>query len=199
MNRVHVVLSLLLLAGTGPLAAQSLLPVPVSVEVRAGVGIPTGEFSEDDPGVGAEGGPAFGALLAVHVTSRLALVGGYSQARFDCPRCAQRGLEGTVVDQGGDFALQVTPARIGGLAPWIRAGGLLHQLTFTGTDGELSSDPALGLQVGGGVGLALPGALRLTPGVHYRTYAAELDLGELGNESVRVSHVLLDVGLSYRF
>lgn len=196
---MRAVVLLLLAAGTRPLPAQSLLPVPLSVEIRAGVGIPTGDLTEGDPGVGAESGPAVGAALAVHVTPRLALVGGYSQTWFDCPRCAQQGLEGTVVDRGGDFALQLTTGGIGGFAPWIRAGGLLHQLTFTGAGEELSSDAALGFQVGVGLGLSLPGALRLTPGVHYRSYPAELDLGGLGDESVRVSPILLDVGLSYRF
>jgi hypothetical protein len=199
MKRAAVLFLLLLPAGTRPLAAQSLLPLPLSLEIRGGVGIPTGELTESDPGVGAESGPMVGAALAVHLTPRLALVGGYSRTGFDCPRCAQQGLEGAVVDQGGDFALQLTPGAIGRLAPWIRAGGLFHQLTFTGTGGELSSDPAPGFQVGAGLGLSLAGVLQLTPGVHYRSYPAELDLGGLGDESVRVSHVLLDVGLSYRF
>ncbi|MEW5929141.1 MAG: hypothetical protein AB1941_16920 [Gemmatimonadota bacterium] len=198
MKRAALVL-LLLPAAIRPLSAQSLLPVPVSVEVRAGAGIPTGELGEDDPGVGAESGPAIGAGLAVHVTSRLALVGGYSRTRFGCPRCVQQGLEGTVLDQGGDLALQLTTAGIRGVAPWIRLGGVLHRLTFAGRGGELSSDPAPGVQLGGGVGFSLPGALWLTPGIHYRTYTAELDLGGLGGESVEVSHVLLDVGLSRRF
>jgi hypothetical protein len=85
------------------------------------------------------------------------------------------------------------------VAPWIRVGGVLHRITFAGRGGELSSDPAPGVQLGGGVGFSLPGALWLTPGIHYRTYTAELDLGGLGGESVDVSHLLLDVGLSRRF
>lgn len=199
MKRSAVVLLLLLTTGTGA-SAQSLLPIPVSVEVRLGVGFPTGDFANREPGIQAESGLTLAAGAAVHVTRRLALFGGYSRTRFGCTRCAEQGLDTDVTDTGGDFGLQVIlPAPIRGLGPWIRAGGVYHQISFSGTQGELSSDPALGFEVGGGISLSLLRAFRLTPGVRYRTYSAELDLGGLGEETVDVSHVLVDVGLSYRF
>lgn len=198
MIRAVVLTSLLLLAAARSLPAQLPIP-PVSAEIRAGVAVPTGEFAEAEPGIGAESGPMVGAALVVHFTSRLALVGGYSLGWFGCPRCAQQGLEQTVMDQGADIALHLESPAWRGMIPWARAGGLLHHITFAGAGGELSSDFAPGYQAGAGVRLSLPGALQLTPGFHYRGFPAELDLGGLGGESVDVSHVLFDVGLSYRF
>lgn len=199
IKRSAVVLLLLLISAPGA-SAQFLLPIPVSVEVRAGAGIPTGDFANREPGIQAESGLMVGAGAAVHISRRFALFGGYSRTRFGCPRCGEQGLDADVTDTGGDFGLQVIlPASIRGLGPWIRAGGVYHQISFSGTQGELSSDPALGFEVGGGISLSLLRVIRLTPGVRYRTYSAELDLGGLGEETVDVSHVLVDVGLSYRF
>lgn len=198
MSRTLAILLILMLVPQA-VRAQSVLPIPLSVEVRLGAGMPVGDFAEREPGIRAETGPMLGAALGVHLTGRLALMGGYSRTSFACPRCAEQGLDDQVVDQGGDLALELVPARVRGTELWVRAGAVYHQIAFSGPAGDLYSDPAVGLQAGGGVHLRLVRGLRLSPGVQFRTFPAELELGSLGDQSVDVSHVLVDVGLSYRF
>lgn len=190
----------LLVAAPGPASGQTLLPVPVSLEARLGVGIPTGSFADEEPGVKAEPGPMLGAGAVVHLTRALALVGGYDRISFGCSRCGQQGLEDRVVDEGADVALQLMlPLRVGSAEPWVRLGGLYRQLSFSAGEEQLSSESAAGFQAGAGVSFALLRRIRVGPALHYRSYSAELDLGGLPSETVDVSHILLDVGLSYRF
>jgi hypothetical protein len=183
-----------------PANGQTILPVPVSVEVRLGLGIPVGEFANREPGVEAEPGPMVGAGARVHLTPRVALLGGYSLTEFGCSRCARQGLDDGLRDEGADFALQVTfPVLSDRARPWFRGGGVFHQLTFTDGSESLSSDAAVGIQAGGGVSIALPFGLRLEPGLHFRSYSADLDLGGLPGETVDVRQLLLDLGISRRF
>jgi opacity protein-like surface antigen len=201
MRRLAVTVAFLLLPCLSPAAAhaQFLPRIPLSIEARGGVAIPTGDFADETPGIEAESGSRFGVSAALRLPA-LSVFGGYSQARFGCPRCGERGLDDEVVDDGFDFGIRASvPFRVGGLAPWVQAGGVLHQLTFSGLDSSLSSDRALGFSVGGGIVLSLIRSLAVTPGVHYSAYSAELDLGGLPGRTVDVTHFTADVGLAFRF
>lgn len=200
MKRVATALVLVLLACAAPTTALGQLGgLPLSVELRGGAAIPTGEITEAAPGVGAETGPYFGIQAAVHVLPALSLYGGYGMSRFGCPRCGERGLDDEVVDDGFGVGVHAAlPLPLGGIAPWGEAGGVFHRLVFSGPGGDLSSDRAAGFRVGGGVEIPL-GPVRLTPGVHYSAYSAELDLGGLPSETVDVTHFTAAVGLRYRF
>lgn len=198
--------TMLALAGIALLApaaarAQLLPRLPISLEVRAGAGIPLGDFAASDTGVGAEGGLALAAGGKVHLGAVLAAYGEYQRTAFGCGRCASRGIDDEVVAEGGGFGLHATPGvALAGLAPWVRVGAVVQQLTFSGRGSSLTSDTAVGFEAGGGVELGLPGLpLRLTPGVRYRAASAELDLGGLGAQTLDVTQVVLDLGLSLRF
>lgn len=201
MTHLPRALALLLTACAAPHAgAQTLAGLPLSVEVRLGAGIPIGEFAEDAPGVGAQAGPAFSAGARLHLSPVLAVYGAYSGTAFSCPRCGEAGIDESVVDAGAEFGVHATlPARVAGAAPWVRAGGVYRHLTFSGQGGRLSSDAAAGFEAGAGVSVQLTPSLAIEPGVRFRTYAAELDLGDSPARTVDVSHVLADVGLVFRF
>jgi hypothetical protein len=164
-----------------------------------GAGIPTGDFAEDEPGVGAQAGPAFSAGALFHVSAALSVYGAYSRTHFACGACDANGLDEQVVDAGAEFGVQATLPALAGVAPWLRAGGVYRQLTFSGQGGQLSSDPGFGFEGGGGLSVPLTRSLSVAPGVRFRTYTARLDLGEFPSRSVDVSQVLADVGLAYRF
>jgi opacity protein-like surface antigen len=196
-----VPITLILLASAAQTAGAQRLPsLPISVEVRVGAGIPVGEFTEEDPGVGAEAGPAFSAGALVHMSDALSVYGAYSRTHFVCGACDAAGLDDQLVDAGAEFGVQaMLPVRLGGVSPWLRAGGVYRQLTFSGEGGRLSSDPGFGFEAGGGLSLAVTRSISIAPGVRFRTYAAELELGELPGQTVDVSQVLADVGFAYRF
>lgn len=196
LGRVVAVLMPLLLVTAGA-AAQTIPSMPLSVEVRLGGAFPTGEFAEEELGPGAEPGVAFAAGVLFHATPRVALFASYQRAVFSCASCGDSGLLDELIDEGAGFGVQGSlPVAA---SPWVRVGGVYHELVFSATDADLVSDAALGFQVGAGVGVPLLRGLRFVPGVFYRSYSADLDLGGLPSESVDVGVLLLDVGLTYRF
>lgn len=190
--------TLISVAMPDPAAAQRVMGIPLAVEVRAGAGIPTGDFA--DGRVQAESGVSFGGNVLVGVTPVLGLFAGYSQTRFGCGDCELFQLDRDVRDDGFDVGAQATlrPALVG-LEPWLRAGAVFHQLTFSGNGGDASSDRGTGFSVGGGVAYRTTVGFSLTPGVHYRSYTADFPLGDLPGRSVDVAHVIVDLGISYRF
>lgn len=196
LRRVSAVLIPLLLFAAGA-AAQTIPNLPLSVEVRLGGAFPTGELAEEELGPGAEPGPAFAAGALFHVTPRVALFGSYQRAVFDCASCGGTGLLDELIDEGAGFGVQGSlplPA-----SPWVRLGGVYHELVFSATGADLASDAALGFQVGAGVTVPLLRGLRFVPGIFYRSYSADLNLGGLPSESVDVGVLLVDLGLAYRF
>lgn len=198
MKHLATALILPVLALATPRAAAQALPI--SVEVRLGAGVPLGDFAETDPGIGAQAGPAFSAGVLLHLSGALSAYAAYGRTEFSCPRCGDAGLDDRVSDAGGELGVQaMLPARLAGASPWVRAGGVYRQLTFSGQGGTLSSDPGLGFEAGGGVSVALTRSISLSPGIRFRTYTAGLDLGEFPGRTVDVSHVVADVGISYRF
>lgn len=181
-------------------ATQRLPDLPLSLEVRLGAGIPTGDFANREPGIEAEIGPTFGVSAAFHATQVLAVYGGYSRTAFGCSRCASRGLDDSVTDSGFELGGEAAfPMRVARLRPWARVGAIYHELTFSGGGDQLSSEPSLGFEIGGGGAFAVLPALWITPGIRYRAYSAELDLGGFPGQTVDVSGIVLDVGLSLRF
>lgn len=195
-----VPITLILLASAAHAAAAQRLPsLPISVEVRVGAGIPLGEFAEDEPGVGAEAGPDFSAGALFHLSDALSIYGAYSRTHFVCGACDATGLDDQLVDAGAEFGVQAMPVRLAGVAPWVRAGGVYRQLTFSGEGDRLASDPGFGFEAGGGLAVAVTRSISIAPGVRFRTYAARLDLGELPSRTVDVSQVLADVGIAFRF
>lgn len=192
-------LLLLLASGLRPASGQSVLPVPIALEVRFGGGIPTGDLANRSPGPEAEFGASLAGVVAVSLSSRIALFGGYGRTDFACGRCAEQGLDDRVVDEGAEAGVQLTlPGPFGRAESWLRAGGVYRQIRFGGTQGDLASEPAVGLQVGGGVALPILPRIWITPGVHFRAFSAELDLGGLPSESIDVAHFTVDLGLVFR-
>lgn len=203
MKKIWTVASSALVLCAAPRAAQAqLLPdIPLSVEVRGGVGVPVGDFAGEE-GIEAGTGFGFGVGAMVGVTPMFSAYGAYQWTRFGCGECEGiENLDDEVTDSGFELGGQADlPFRPAGLAPWVRAGVLLHELEFSGDEGDVSSDRSLGFALGGGITYPLGPTLSVTPGIHYRNYSAEFDLGNLDlNGETDVSHLTLDVGLVYRF
>lgn len=161
----------------GATAGTAHAQLPISVEVRADAGVPTGSFGDVvDTGLGV------GVSAAVNVMPNLGVYGGYSRTEF-----ALSNADGRAVDSG--FSAGVTTSvpgvTFGGAQPWIGAGALFHKLDVGGT-----SEGDVGFEVGGGVAIPLGQHLRLTPGVGYRQYGAGVR---------NVSYVSAGVGMNVSF
>lgn len=141
-----------------PARAQSLLPF--SVEGRAGLAFPTGEFGD---GLGL--GYGLGANAMVSFLPFVALYGGYSYTTFDLDTPV-RGSEDSYNLQGFDAGLRLrVPTPLIPVDPYLR-GGLVYY------SGELSAGGAetereLGVQLGAGLNYKLGMLVSLTPEVSW--------------------------------
>lgn len=191
-----------ILAGVLPGAghAQVVPRLPIALEVRAGGALPTGEFAESSPGVGAEAGPLLEASAILRVVPAIGIYAGYRRIWFSCSLCAERGMDDTVIDSGLEFGVEGDiPLDAAGGVPWIRVGGILHQLEFSGFGSTLTSDPGLGLRVGAGLSVPLTPPLLLVPAVSYAVYPAELGLGGLPDRTVNAGRLAADLGIRFTF
>jgi opacity protein-like surface antigen len=79
-------------------------------------------------------------------------------------------------------------------------GGIYNHIELEAEDGDLVADSGheLGWEAGAGFAIPLGQRFAVTPGVRYRTFSAQLDLGD-GRMDVDLSYVVIDVGMSYAF
>ena len=85
--------------------------------------------------------------------------------------------------------------------PWFRGGGLYNHVEIEGSsDGLIVADSkhTLGLEVGGGLEVALGASWSLTPGLRYRHFEPTVRFGGVESSST-LSDVTFDVGMVLRF
>jgi hypothetical protein len=209
-RRLACVPAAMLLACVAPEAAVAqLVPgLPIAVEVRTGAALPVGELGRESPGLGAGTGIVAAAALHVPLASPLAFYASYAYGRYGCGACGAAGLDGGLPEAGFEIGLEVIdPLGMGRLDPWLAAGVLLgRRLEIPdGADG-FSSDAAVGWSVGAGVQVPVAPALRLIPGIRYRSYSARFVFPDLGfgfvedgtlEHELDVASLALEIGLSY--
>jgi len=85
-------------------------------------------------------------------------------------------------------------------AGWLRAGGLYDHAEIENTAGDIVADSGheFGWEAGAGLSVPIGERLALAPGVRYRTFSANVDVGE-GTTSVDLTYVAVEVGLSWSF
>jgi len=177
-----------LLAFAGAATAQS----PFSAELRLGAGIPQ-DFGELalSPGFGFEGTIRYDLPLC------LQLYTGWDWYRFTDDQDADLDLE----DTGYALGLRWTPMRLEQfLGPWLRGGIVYDHLEIEDADGELvsDSDHTLGFEVGGGVTIGR-GRVALTPGVRYRRFSPEMQVGNVTSDAEDFSYLAVELGVVFDF
>lgn len=182
----HLSAAAFALALCTPGAAAAQTPLPISLEARGGVAIPTGDFK--DLGGGIDNGWGFGGSVHVQVAPRVSVYGGYSQTEFDL-----ESTTGTASDRGfevgGRFAFPGV-----GYSPWVRGGLLFHDMEVERAGTELEGDNDPGFEIGAGAAFPLGPRVAVSPGVAYRRYSTDLPV--FGEQNV--SYLALDVGLRIR-
>lgn len=169
-------------AFAGPARAQSLLPF--SVEGRAGLAFPTGDFGRD-----LSTGYALGANVGFNVIPLVTLYGGYSYITFDLADDVPGSGEDTWDVSGFDAGARVNLPMIG-FSPYLRGGVVYYDSELSGTDFGESN---LGFQVGAGLDFPLGAVVSITPEVSY----VQVDAGDVAGPD-KTSFVRVDFGLRAR-
>lgn len=194
MRKVHALLLVLGLAIAAPVGLHA--QTPLSVEVQAGVVIPTGDFAEDF----ATTGFGLGINAAYRILPMLDLYAGYSWQRFGVDDEEFPDADIDVEDSGFALGARLNVPAVPGLSPWVRAGVILHELQVSGTDGgftaSFTSDRALGFEVGAGLAFPVAPRVSLTPGITFRSYKPEFD-GETADEPVTYFGIHLGGRISF--
>lgn len=181
-------------------AATAQSTLPITVEVRGGAAIPTGEFDD-----GASTGWGVGATVRYAVTPMVDLYAGYDYFDFGSDEELDEedvdiGIQDAGLRAGGRFNF----SPLGSVSPWAEAGLLFSRASVSISDGSASvkvnSNWGIGFEGGAGFGVALSPRVSLTPGVRYRFHEAEFDSEDVeeGPESVDVTYVAIDLGVNIR-
>lgn len=167
--------------------ARAQFSIPLSVEGRVDYAVPVRDF--DDM---VDEGMSWGAGLSLGISPGIGVYGTYSQTTFDV-----ENTDGDVEDTG--FSVGVTtalPTMGTGISPWVGAGLVFHQLEVNDSGSGIEED--LGFEIGGGLAVPLARNIRLTPGIGYRQYGA--DVGTLlGTAEFDVQYFTAGVGLNLSF
>ena len=161
----------------GGAQAQTAPTSPLSLEVRAGAAVPTGDFGDI-----AETGFTVGGDLGFMFTPMLsAYIGGtYSSFAVDDEfQELIEALSGGQIDDlsynlyGGDAGLKASFPTATGFTPFLRGGVVYYTAELggddLGEDAEEDNDFELGFEVGGGLSVPLGPRLSVTPAVSYTT------------------------------
>lgn len=179
-----------LVLGAGEAKAQ--LPIPLSVEGRVDYAVPVRDFDDI-----ADEGLSWGVGASLGVTPGFGVYATYSQTEFEAANVANADLE----DKGFSVGLTTgLPSLSPGISPWLGAGLVIHQLELDNEDDALDggADEDLGFEVGGGLAVRLAPNIRLTPGIGYRQYGAEVGT-LLAPGEFDVSYFTAGVGLNVSF
>jgi hypothetical protein len=150
----------------------------LSLEGRIGATIPTGDLSDGDAGVGL-------ALAAEAQYSFSPVLTGYFGVSRDAFSCDDDDFCRDAASSGIQGGLKFLLARDGARLPWVRLGLIGQSLDL----GANESDLGLGFEVGGGVDIDVSPRFAVVPGIHFRSYSADFDPGD-----VDVRYFVLSLG-----
>ncbi len=191
---------LLALANALPSALAAQLPVPISVEARAGWAFPVGDFGSGDGLLTPTSGPRFAFTGRIDPTDQVGILAGYQQAWFGCEGCEAFDLDDEIVLSGFEAGVHLgLPVAALAADPWLRLSLLYQNLAYSGFGDRLVSEAGLGF--GAAVGAAISVAERLTvsPGVGLLHVPVDFDFTALPQRGTNVTAITIDVGVAYHF
>lgn len=182
-------IALALLAGAGTVQAQS----PFTLELRGGPA-----FATEDLGVSSlktGGGFEMSALWRFMPHTGAYLGWDWHRMVTDEPFL---GEDFDVEDTGYAFGLRFGHPWTNSLGSWVRAGGIYNHIELEDDEGDIVSDSGheLGWEAGAGLSVKLGTRFALTPGVRYRTFSTELDVGDT-TVPVDLSYVTAEIGFTW--
>jgi opacity protein-like surface antigen len=187
-----------LLASVQTVQAQTQM----SVEVRGGLGIATGDWNEEDL---LEEGYGLGFDVRAQITPQMGVYAGYEMVVFGIDEEALVGVpvddvEAEATDAGFRVGveLNVPLASAPSVTPFVQAGIIYNSLEISasgpGGSDEAESDESLGFEAGVGLTVQVGPRLDVVPSVRFRQHEIEFE-GEGGEDA---QYVLISVGLRFR-
>jgi opacity protein-like surface antigen len=178
-----VLLGVLAAAGlAGSAQAQATLPTtPVSVEVRAGAGFPTGDLADI-----VKTGYNVGANVSVAVSPLLGVYGGYAFNSYSAKDDGSTDGSAHFRVEGPEAGVKLNIPAAGGVAPFIKGAALYQKYSVSvsgsGASGSFSDNQyRWGFEAGAGVAIPLGNRLSVTPAVSYtkveHATAVKADIG----------------------
>jgi hypothetical protein len=165
-------------------------------DISGGVGLPMGEWAEDDA-IGLGSGASL--LLRLRASRSVSVYAAASWWRFRTDEGAPSGIsDASYTDVGGSGGIELALPVALGARPFVAAGLALDRLSVDGTVGSVpidaSSDLSPGFELRAGVRLPVAASLAVTPLVRFRSFDPRwYDDSELGR---KVSYLALEMGLS---
>ncbi|HEX8829817.1 MAG TPA: outer membrane beta-barrel protein [Longimicrobium sp.] len=172
----------------GPARAQIPHITPFSFEARAGVAVPTGDFSDD---VGA--GPVLSGSITYHAIPLIGIYAGGTYAKFSVDDSDDVDLSDAGLDVGARIGI---PTPLIPIDPWIKAGVVVHRAKVSDSTSDESTDWGTGFEVGAGLGFGF-GPVSVTPGVSYVHYNSNIGEGA-DVEDAKLSYLKADIGVRIR-
>lgn len=189
----------LLLTSSLPLSAAAQLPFSITIDARAGLAVPSGEFADAQEGFTSEAGPGFAIGGAAYPTNAFGLFAGYQRTRFGCQQCPVLGLNDSVVLHGLEAGIHLgLPLGDLPVNPWLRGGIIQQTLVFSGFDDHMSSAAAVGYTVGAGLTIPASSGLEINPALRFFALPANFEFTSFPDRSIDVSAFSFDLGLSFR-
>jgi opacity protein-like surface antigen len=184
--------ALALLLAASPVRAQDRW----TAEVRGGANVNPSQFET----VNLNTGIGFGGALGVRVLPDLFAYGGWDWQHHSA-QAPVFGASADIDDTGYAFGLRYVVPVSYRAKPWVRAGGLYNHVEVELSPHDFliaDSKHTLGLEVGGGLEVALGGPWSLTPGLRYRWFEPTVRFRGVESSST-LSDVTFDVGIALRF
>lgn len=191
-----------LTVGAGSIEAQQL---PLSIEVRGGAAVPTGDWNEADF---AETALGFGAAVSFRPIPLVGVYAGWDRFSFgvDESDAGEVGeeIDASVIDSAFRLGAEVGIPLVGApVSPFVSAGLVYGKTEFeiAGDGGALGikTDSSIGFEAAVGLGFNA-GPVTLRPSVGYRTRGLEVEGSSetpAGDESIDYFTFVLGVSLSH--
>lgn len=192
---IHAVLTTAIVAFATSLSAQE----PWAVGVRGGVAVPTVDMVDD---LGTGNGLVLAGDVSYRFMPRLAAYVGWDWVRFS-PEDSFAGpdvdFEGTGYVAGLRFEHPLSDAVP--FDAWARAGVRYDHLELEDDSGDIiaGTDRDVGFEAGAGVAVRVAERWSVTPGVRYRAVTHDVQTGVNTTDEVDLRHVLVELGVAYRF
>jgi opacity protein-like surface antigen len=196
-----------LLGAALALPAHAQTPLPLSFEVRGGVGIPVGDLDD-----GTSLGWSVSGTVFFRAAPIVSVYGGFEHTQFTTDDAVGfEQIDPDITDNGFRLGARfdVPFGGLTGVSPWVEGGATFNR-TSSGTsitdDGinlthiDIDSKRSVGFEVGAGLSFAVAPRISLTPGVRYRSHKADFSdtFGENDSAKIDVNHFTIDLGVHVR-
>jgi opacity protein-like surface antigen len=201
MLKIRTLAPALLLSAGLATGAHAQSPLPITLEVRGGAAIPTGDFND-----GINTGWGIGANVRYALTPVVGVYGGFDHFTFNADDDGDPSVDVGVDDNAIRAGLRANVPLVGmtGISPWVEGGLVFARTSINASDGSssisINSDWGVGFEAGAGLTFAVAPRISINPGVRYRTHKADFSGDDSTDNpgNADVNYLAVELGVSLR-